>query len=165
MALFKKQMTATEIKRLIDELSDDEKDKLADMLTADLEDGELDGDGEDEKPETTTEQIEEAEVDAEEKGEKPTKAEIDESVGEQEYLDGDEDSQDADDRVDEAEGEDQAKVIDKEALVETLREILPDMVKAIIKEHNAEEAERDPEDNVDDKTKSELARIASIYNN
>lgn len=54
---------------------------------------------------TTGEQVEKAKKDAERKGEKPTQAEIDMSVGEQEKLDGNEDSQSAKDRVHEYEGE------------------------------------------------------------
>ncbi len=107
MALFKKSVpTAEEIVELIEQMSDDEKDKLAGILTEDLSDGDIDGESDDKEGETT-EQIEEAERDIEEKGEdsQSEKDRIDESVGEQEKLDNDEDSQDAKDRVDEAEGE------------------------------------------------------------
>ena len=75
-------------------MTDEEKKKVMDKLS----DGKV----------TTGEQVEKAKEDAESKGEKPTQAEIDMSVGEQEKLDGNEDSQSAKDRVDEYEGEEKA---------------------------------------------------------
>ena len=75
-------------------MTDEEKKKVMDKLS----DGKV----------TTGEQVEKAKEDAESKGEKPTQAEIDMSVGEQEKLDGNEDSQSAKDRVEEYEGEEKA---------------------------------------------------------
>lgn len=66
-----------------------------------------------EKPEMTTlEQVKKAYADLSEEDKKAfhqsLKDRVDESVGEQEHLDGDRDSQTAKDRVDEAEGEEKA---------------------------------------------------------
>lgn len=101
MTLFNKTpKTAEEIMKLIKGLSDEELDKLGDMLSAD--------DDEDGKPDTE-EMIDKAEENIKEKG-KDTQTEedrVDESVAAQEKADGEEDSQDAKDRVDEAEAEEE----------------------------------------------------------
>jgi hypothetical protein len=110
MALFKKSYTAKEIMTLINQLPEDELDALTDMLVENLDtDNDGDVDTEDKEGETT-EQIDKAEEDIAKEGEdtQTEKDRIDESVGEQEELDGDKDSQDAKDRVDEAIGEDNA---------------------------------------------------------
>lgn len=69
---------------------------------------------------TTGEQVEKAEEDIAEKGEDSQTAEdrVDESMAMQEKADGDEDSQDANDRVDESEGEEAAAEPEPEAVTE-----------------------------------------------
>lgn len=111
MALFKKKEGKSKVDQtleLFNSLTDEELEEF--MNKADF-DGDGDVDEEDAKK-NTTEQIDEAVEDAEEKGKEPTEAEVDESVAAQEEDEGDEDSQDAKDRVDEALGED--KEIEKE---------------------------------------------------
>lgn len=101
MALFKKKEEKSKVDQALELMNSFTDEELEEFLSK----ADLDGDGDvDEKD--TTEQIEEAEENAEEKGEEPTKAEIDESVAIQEKNEGDEDSQDAKNRVDEAMGED-----------------------------------------------------------
>jgi hypothetical protein len=102
MGLFnKKPKTAEDILKLIQELPEEEFDKLSDMLLADEDDNG--------KPDTM-EEIDKAEENIEAKGEDSQTEEdrIDESVAEQEKDEGEEDTQDAKDRVDEAEGEEKA---------------------------------------------------------
>lgn len=105
MAIFGKKKSLeermSELLSELDNLPEEEQKKFWDKF-------ENEGKGE----ETTGEQIEKAKEDAESKGENPTQAEIDMSVGEQEKLDGNEDSQSAKDRIDEYEGEE--KYLDKE---------------------------------------------------
>lgn len=118
MGLFnKKPKTAEDILKLIQELPEEEFDKLSDMLLADEDDNG--------KPDTM-EQIEKAEEDIEAKGEDTQTEEdrVDESVAEQEKDEGDEDSQDAKDRVDEAEGEE--KALEEKAEESTEEEIVED---------------------------------------
>lgn len=140
MALFNKKAmptTAGDIMKLIKNLSDEEFEKLSDMLLAD-EDEDGKPDIEDGKPDTM-EQVEEAEENIEEKGEdsQTEKDRIDESVGEQEKLEGDEDSQDAKDRVDEAEGEE--KALESEDNAESTEEEVEEDAEEEIKEDNKEE--------------------------
>ena len=95
-----KKMTAEDVLKLFEKLSDDEKEKVISGLN---------------KPETEDEhQIEEAEEHIEERGEEngtpdqTAKDVEDKSVGEQEHEEGDEDSQTAKDRIDESEGAEEA---------------------------------------------------------
>lgn len=109
MAFFNKKKDekskVDQLLELMNGLTDEEFEEF--LSKADL-DGDGDGDVDEEDAEKSTgDQIDEAIEDAEEKGEEPNKAEIDESVGEQEALEGDKDSQDAKDRVDESMGEEE----------------------------------------------------------
>lgn len=161
MALFKKSYSAKDIMALINELPEDELDALTDMLVENLDtDNDGDVDTEDKEGETT-EQIDKAEEDIEQKGEdtQTEKDRIDESVGEQEELDGDKDSQDAKDRVDEAigedeaiEGEDEGKTesdgVDRVSVLEKEIESLKEMVKGL-----TARIEADAENNAEDERK------------
>lgn len=91
-----------EVLRALEELSEDEKQKVAAKLANPAD---KNGDGK----ESTTEQIESAAEHIAEKGadEQSVKDRIDESVAAQERAEGDEDEQSAKDRVDEAIGEDE----------------------------------------------------------
>lgn len=91
-----KKKTAEEVLAMIKDLSEEEKEKVLSALKP---------------PETEDEeQIDEAEEHIEERGEEDgtkdqTEKDVaDESVGEQEHLDGNEDSQTAEDRIDESQG-------------------------------------------------------------
>lgn len=157
MGLFnKKPMTAEDILKLIKDLPEDEFNKLSDKLMADEDDNG--------KPDTI-EEVEEAKEDIEAEGEDTQTEEdrIDESVAEQEKDEGDEDSQDAKDRVDEAEGEE--KYLSRKDVETLLDEILPSRVEKLLKAHKDAEDEKESKDDVDEKTKSELSKIESIYNN
>lgn len=153
MALFNKKATPTtagDIMKLIKNLSDEEFEKLSDMLLAD-EDEDGKPDIEDGKPDTM-EQVEEAEENIEEKGEdsQTEKDRIDESVGEQEKLEGDEDSQDAKDRVDEAEGEE--KALESEDAETTEEEV----------EENEDAEEEIKEDNREEVISALEARVSEL---
>lgn len=99
--MFGRKATAADVMKLFAQLPDDEKAKVLDGLK---------------QPETKDEeQIAEAEEHIEESGEEngtkdQTEKDIeDESVGEQEHLDGNEDSQPAEERIAESEGEEAAE--------------------------------------------------------
>lgn len=151
-----KPQKAEDIMKLIESLPEDEFDKLSDMLLAD--------ENENGKPDTM-EQVEKAEENIEAEGEDTQTEEdrVDESVAEQEKDEGDEDSQDAKDRVDEAEGKE--KYLSRKDVEALLDEILPSRVEKLLKAHKDAEDEKEPKDDVDEKTKSELSKIESIYNN
>ena len=132
MSIFKKpsesgkKLSKEDIIKAINALSDEEQNELYEDLLADLEkqEGETDTDTTDDskdnaeaKGESETEkQIDKAEDDIAEKGadSQTEKDRIDESVGEQEKIDGNEGSQDAKDRVDESIGESEAERVEKE---------------------------------------------------
>lgn len=110
MAMFGRKATAEEVMKLFAQLSDDEKSKVLEGLK---------------KPDTEDEtQIAEAEEHIEGKGEEngtedQTEKDVeDESVGEQEHLDGNEDSQPAEERIAESEGAEAADEAKEEAPAE-----------------------------------------------
>lgn len=147
--------TAEDVLKLFSQLPDDEKAKVLEGLK---------------KPDTEDEeQIAEAEEHVEEKGEEDGTQDqtardvVDESVGGQEKLDGDEDSQTAKDRIDESEGtqaydeakedvkedarteENRAEVLEKltervSAMEEALKEL--NALKEQMKDYAAKNAER-----------------------
>lgn len=107
MAFFnKKKDEKSKVDQLLELMNGLTDEELEEFLNK----ADLDGDGdvdEEDAEKSTGDQIDKAIEDAEEKGEEPSKAEIDESVGEQEALEDDKDSQDAKDRVDESIGEEE----------------------------------------------------------
>lgn len=116
MALFNKTpKTAEDVMKLIKGLSDEELDKLGEMLSADDDDNG--------KPDTE-EMIDKAEENIEEKGADTQTEEdrVDESVAAQEKADGEEDSQDAKDRVNEAEGKEAEEAEKAEKEMEEAKE-------------------------------------------
>ena len=144
--------TADDVLKLFEQLSEEEKAKVMTSIK---------------KPDTTDEkQIAKAEKDMEAKGEEngtkdqSAKDILDESVGEQEHLDGNKDSQSAKDRVDEsvgAEAADMSKAEDKQTKdneakaaemlaerVSALEEKLKgfDELKARMDEYTAKQAEK-----------------------
>ena len=158
MGLFnKKPKTAEDILKLIQDLPEDEFDKLSDMLLTDENDNG--------KPDTM-EQIDKAEEDIEAKGEDTQTEEdrIDESVAEQEKAEGEEDSQDAKDRVDEAEGEEEHLEEEKEEEAEPVAEETEETV-----EETEEEPIEDEKDKVIEALTQRLAaleeRVATIVSN
>lgn len=105
MPIFGKKKSLNErVKEILEEVSKLSEDEQK-ALWKEFEDFEDDSKGKDETE--TEKQIEEAEKDIAEKGadNQTEKDRIDESVGEQEKLDGNKDEQDAKDRVDESLGE------------------------------------------------------------
>lgn len=123
----------------IDSLPEEEQEKV----WAHFDDAkeEMEGDSaEDKGKPDTEEEIAKAKEDAESKGEKPTQAEIDMSVGEQEELDGNEDSQSAKDRVKESEGEEKTIEEKREEKTEAEEEMTEEKGKT---EETAEEKVND----------------------
>ena len=138
---------------------EDEAEDFIETLKSEPDDDELEEKEEAKEPEKdTSEEIDEAKADIEEKGgdEQDEKDRVDESVGEQEKLDGKEDSQDAKDRVDEAEGE--AKHEDYAAVVEELKARLDKL------EERLAEKERQPQ-KVDDEEQRKFDEIKARYLN
>ena len=154
-----------EVLRALEELSEDEKQKVAAKLanTADKN-----GDGK----ESTTEQIESAAEHIAEKGadEQSVKDRIDESVAAQERAEGDEDEQSAKDRVDEAIGEDEhlAEEAEEKAAepaydprpdIAAIREEVKNLKELVVK------SQQNPEPVKSDEMKSKLDDAAAIYLN
>lgn len=155
-----KMANIDEVLRALDELSEDEKEKVRTKLKNPAD---KNGDGK----ETTSEQIETAAEHIAEKGadEQSVKDRIDESVAAQERAEGDKDSQTAKDRVDEALGEAKAEAAKEEdkydarsaiaAIHEELRS-LREMFAA---------ANANPVEVKNDDAKKKLDEAASIYLN
>lgn len=154
-----------EVLRALDELSEDEKQKVAAKLANPVD---KNGDGK----ESTTEQIESAAEHIAEKGadEQSVKDRIDESVAAQERAEGGEDEQSAKDRVDEAIGEDEhlAEEAEKKAAepaydprpdIAALREEIKGLKELLVK------SRQEPEAVQDDATKTALEKAAAIYLN
>ena len=157
-----------EVLRALDELSEDEKQKVAAKLANPVD---KDGDGK----ESTTEQIESAAEHIAEKGadKQSVKDRIDESVAAQERAEGDEDEQSAKDRVDEAIGEDE-HIAEEQAAAEpapapeaydarpdiaAIREELKNLKELVVK------SQQNPEPVKSDEMKSKLDDAAAIYLN
>lgn len=146
MAFLNKKSEKSKVEQALELMNSFTDEELEEFLSkADLDD---DGDvDEDDVKKSTGDQIDEAIEDAEEKGEEPSKAEIDESVGEQEALEGDKDSQDANDRVDESIGEEEH--LEKEEAPDHYTELKAeiDNLKEVIAGLTARlEADKDNED-------------------
>lgn len=157
-----------EVLRALDELSEDEKQKVAAKLANPVD---KNGDGK----ESTTEQIESAAEHIAEKGadEQSVKDRIDESVAAQERAEGDEDEQSAKDRVDEAIGEDEHIAKEKAAAepapapeaydarpdIAAIREELKNLKELVVK------SQQNPEPVKSDEMKSKLDDAAAIYLN
>ena len=155
-----------EVLRALDELSEDEKQKVAAKLANPVD---KNGDGK----ESTTEQIESAAEHIAEKGadEQSVKDRIDESVAAQERAEGDEDEQSAKDRVDEAIGENEHIAEEKAAAepapapeaydprpdIAALREEIKGLKELLVK------SRQEPEAVQDDATKTALEKAAAIY--
>lgn len=157
-----------EVLRALDELSEDEKQKVAAKLANPVD---KDGDGK----ESTTEQIESAAEHIAEKGadKQSVKDRIDESVAAQERAEGDEDEQSAKDRVAEAIGEDE-HIAEEQAAAEpapapeaydarpdiaAIREELKNLKELVVK------SQQNPEPVKSDEMKSKLDDAAAIYLN
>lgn len=157
-----------EVLRALDELSEDEKQKVAAKLANPVD---KDGDGK----ESTTEQIESAAEHIAEKGadKQSVKDRIDESVAAQERAEGGEDKEDAKDRVDEAIGEDE-HIAEEQAAAEpapapeaydarpdiaAIREELKNLKELVVK------SQQNPEPVKSDEMKSKLDDAAAIYLN
>lgn len=157
-----------EVLRALDELSEDEKQKVAAKLANPTD---KNGDGK----ESTTEQIESAAEHIAEKGadEQSVKDRIDESVAAQERAEGDKDEQSAKDRVDEAIGEDE-HIAEEQAAAEpapapeaydarpdiaAIREELKNLKELVVK------SQQNPEPVKSDEMKSKLDDAAAIYLN
>ena len=154
-----------EVLRALEELSEDEKQKVAAKLANPVD---KNGDGK----ESTTEQIESAAEHIAEKGadEQSVKDRIDESVAAQERAEGDEDKQSAKDRVDEAIGEDEhiAEEAEEKAAesaydprpdIAAIREELKNLKELVVK------SQQNPEPVKSDEMKSKLDDAAAIYLN
>lgn len=162
-----KMANIDEVLRLLEGLSEDEKQRVAAKLANPVD---KDGDGK----ESTTEQIESAAEHIAEKGadEQSVKDRIDESVAAQERAEGGEDKEDAKARVDEAIGEDavaeaaEAKSDAVDALaydprpdIAALREEIKGLKELLVK------SRQEPEAVQDDATKTALEKAAAIYLN
>ena len=153
-----------EVLRALDELSEDEKQKVAAKLANPVD---KNGDGK----ESTTEQIESAAEHIAEKGadEQSVKDRIDESVAAQERAEGDEDEQSAKDRVDEAIGEDAhiaeeqaqaaSNVYDARPDIAALREEIKNLKELVVK------AQQKPEPVENSPMKERLNELAAMYLN
>ena len=157
-----------EVLRALDELSEDEKQKVAAKLANPTD---KNGDGK----ESTTEQIESAAEHIAEKGadEQSVKDRIDESVAAQERAEGGEDKEDAKARVDEAIGEDEHIAEEKAAAepapapeaydarpdIAAIREELKNLKELVVK------SQQNPEPVKSDEMKSKLDDAAAIYLN
>lgn len=157
-----------EVLRALDELSEDEKQKVAAKLANPVD---KNGDGK----ESTTEQIESAAEHIAEKGadEQSVKDRIDESVAAQERAEGDEDEQSAKDRVDEAIGEDEhiakeqaaaepapeTEAYDARPDIAALREEIKNLKELVVK------AQQKPQPVEEDGEKKRLNEVAAMYLN
>ncbi len=154
-----------EVLRALEELSEDEKQKVAAKLANPAD---KNGDGK----ESTTQQIESAAEHIAKKGadEQSVKNRIDESVAAQERAKGDKDTQSAKDRVNEAIGEDKrlAKEAEEKAAepaydprpdIAAIREELKNLKELVVK------SQQNPEPVKSDEMKSKLDDAAAIYLN
>lgn len=154
-----------EVLRALEELSEDEKQKVAAKLANPTN---KNGDGK----ESTTEQIESAAEHIAEKGadEQSVKDRIDESVAAQERAEGDEDKQSAKDRVNEAIGEDKHLAEEaEEKAAEPAYDPRPDIAAMKEEIKNLKElvvkSQQNPEPVKSDEMKSKLDDAAAIYLN
>lgn len=160
-----KMANIDEVLRALDELSEDEKEKVRTKLKNPTD---KNGDGK----ESTTEQIETAAEHIAEKGadKQSVKDRIDESVAAQERAEDDRDSQSAKDRVDEAIGEDKhlAEKTEEKA-VESAYDPRPDIAAIQEELKNLKELvvklQQNPEPVKSDDMKSKLDDAAAIYLN